>query len=127
MKFRVLLAAALAAFSFAALAQQPIKIGMSMPQTGGLGAGGKSALIATVGLMRRLRNSFSNRQKPTRMPYSCQLQLGTSGSSTAPVGAGSTCRAMARAMSHTSRLTMVQTTTRARPGSLSGGRSTMAE
>jgi len=46
MKFRVLLAAALAAFSFAALAQQPIKIGMSMPQTGGLGAGGKSALIA---------------------------------------------------------------------------------
>ena len=32
--------------SSAAVAQQPIKIGMSMPQTGGLGAGGKSALIA---------------------------------------------------------------------------------
>jgi branched-chain amino acid transport system substrate-binding protein len=46
MKIRILLAAALAAFSFAAFAQQPIKIGMSMPQTGGLGAGGKSALIA---------------------------------------------------------------------------------
>jgi branched-chain amino acid transport system substrate-binding protein len=31
---------------FGAAAQQPVKIGMSMPQTGGLGAGGKSALIA---------------------------------------------------------------------------------
>ena len=41
-----LLLTALAALSFAAAAQQPIKIGMSMPQTGGLGAGGKSALIA---------------------------------------------------------------------------------
>ena len=43
-----LLAAAFGAvvISFAAVAQQPIKIGMSMPQTGGLGAGGKSALIA---------------------------------------------------------------------------------
>jgi branched-chain amino acid transport system substrate-binding protein len=30
----------------AALAQQPIKIGMSMPQTGPLGAGGKAALLA---------------------------------------------------------------------------------
>src|SRR5512147_2894293 len=29
-----------------ALAQQPIKIGMSMPQTGPLGAGGKAALVA---------------------------------------------------------------------------------
>ena len=50
MKFRALLAAVLATFSFSAAfstsAQQPIKIGMSMPQTGGLGAGGKSALIA---------------------------------------------------------------------------------
>ncbi|MND03277.1 hypothetical protein D3C83_230230 [compost metagenome] len=61
------------------------------------------------------------------MPYSCQLQFGTSGSKTAPVGAGSTWRAMARAMSQTSRLTMVQMTTRAPPGSFSGGRSTIAE
>jgi branched-chain amino acid transport system substrate-binding protein len=44
---RLLFAAATAlALSFSVLAQQPIKIGMSMPQTGGLGAGGKSALIA---------------------------------------------------------------------------------
>ena len=29
-----------------ALAADPIKIGMSMPQTGGLGGGGKAALLA---------------------------------------------------------------------------------
>ncbi|MFY9314983.1 MAG: amino acid ABC transporter substrate-binding protein [Burkholderiales bacterium] len=46
MKFRAWSAAALAAVSFAAFAQQPIKIGMSMPQTGALGGGGKAALIA---------------------------------------------------------------------------------
>src|SRR6185295_7319126 len=61
------------------------------------------------------------------MPYSCQLQFGTSGSSTAPVGAGRTWRAIGLPMSQTSRLTMVQTTTRAPPGSFSAGRSTMAE
>jgi hypothetical protein len=67
------------------------------------------------------------RQTPTRMPYSCQDQFGTSGSSTWPVGAGSTWRAMGLPMSQTSRLTMVQTTMRASPGRRSGGRSTMAE
>jgi branched-chain amino acid transport system substrate-binding protein len=41
-------AAAAAALLFAgvAAAQQPIKVGMSMPQTGSLGAGGKAALLA---------------------------------------------------------------------------------
>jgi branched-chain amino acid transport system substrate-binding protein len=34
------------ALSASALAQQPIKIGMSMPQTGALGGGGKAALLA---------------------------------------------------------------------------------
>src|SRR5881397_2711261 len=35
------------AFSAAALAQPaPVKIGMSMPQTGSLGAGGQAALVA---------------------------------------------------------------------------------
>jgi len=46
MNIRALLAAILAACSFTAFAQQPIKIGMSMPQTGALGGGGKAALIA---------------------------------------------------------------------------------
>src|SRR5207249_11664783 len=61
------------------------------------------------------------------MPYSCQLQFGTSGRSETPVGAGSTCRAIGFAISQTSRLTMVQTTMRLPTGSLSFGRSTMAE
>ena len=44
---RLLFAAAAAlALSFSAFAQQPVKIGMSMPQTGALGAGGKAALLA---------------------------------------------------------------------------------
>ncbi len=48
MQFHKLMTAALGAmaFSFGAMAQQPIKIGMSMPQTGALGAGGKAALVA---------------------------------------------------------------------------------
>ncbi len=46
MRIRALLAAALAALSFGTFAQQPIKIGMSMPQTGPLGGGGKAALLA---------------------------------------------------------------------------------
>src|SRR5215211_5053015 len=61
------------------------------------------------------------------MPYSCQLQFGTSGKSTCPVGAGITWRAIGREMSQTSKLTMVQTITRAPPGRVSLGRSTMAE
>ena len=47
---RILLAAAssiaLAAFSGISFAQGTVKIGMSMPQTGSLGAGGKAALLA---------------------------------------------------------------------------------
>ena len=40
------IAAAALLFAGVAAAQQPIKIGMSMPQTGSLGAGGKAALVA---------------------------------------------------------------------------------
>ena len=40
------IAAAAILFAGVAAAQQPIKIGMSMPQTGSLGAGGKAALLA---------------------------------------------------------------------------------
>lgn len=42
----LLLAVAVLAFAGTAAAQQPIKVGMSMPQTGSLGAGGKAALLA---------------------------------------------------------------------------------
>ena len=41
-----MLAAVLLTASAAVLAQQPIKVGMSMPQTGPLGAGGQAALLA---------------------------------------------------------------------------------
>jgi branched-chain amino acid transport system substrate-binding protein len=40
------IAAAAMLFAGVAAAQQPIKVGMSMPQTGSLGAGGKAALLA---------------------------------------------------------------------------------
>ena len=48
MKMHKLFAVALGALalSFAAVAQQPVKVGMSMPQTGALGAAGKAALVA---------------------------------------------------------------------------------
>src|SRR5260370_2087435 len=72
-------------------------------------------------------NAAKKRQTPTRTPYSCQLQLGRSGMSGTPVGAGSTWRAMARSISHSSRLTIGQTMSRRPLGSVSGVRSTMAE
>jgi len=43
---RLLAALGLCLFASLALAQNPIKIGMSMPQTGPLGAGGQAALVA---------------------------------------------------------------------------------
>src|SRR5579875_176888 len=85
------------------------------------------ALIATVGRIPSRPNNSKKRHTPTRMPYSCQAQFGTSGSKTCPVGAGRTCRAIGREISQNSRLTIVHTATRAPPGSLSGGRSTIAE
>src|SRR5579883_1503072 len=83
--------------------------------------------MASVGRMSCRLNKSKKRQTPTRMPYSCQLQFGTSGSWVCPVGGGSTCRAIGLPISQTSRLTMVQKIRRAPPGSFSGGRSTMAE
>src|SRR5579864_3995316 len=61
------------------------------------------------------------------MPYSCQLQFGTSGRVVTPVGGTSTCRGIGRPMSHTSTFTIVQMTTRSPLGKCSLGRSTIAE
>src|SRR5262249_47665186 len=85
------------------------------------------ALMAIVGWIFCRLNRSKNRHTPTRIPYSCQLQLGTSGRCVMPVGGASTCRAIGLPMSQTSRLTMVQNARRAPPGSLSVGRSTIAE
>src|SRR5262249_35894158 len=83
--------------------------------------------MATVGWIFCRLNRSKNRHTPTRIPYSCQLQLGTSGRWLTPLGGASTCRAIGLPMSQTSRLTMVQNTRRAPPGSFSAGRSTIAE
>src|SRR3954466_4666196 len=84
-------------------------------------------LIARVGFISRLLNTSRNRQKPTRIPYSCQAQFGRSGSSGWPYGGGSTVRGRGRSSDHSSTLTIVQTATRAPCGSLNCGRSTISE
>src|ERR1700692_3379324 len=61
------------------------------------------------------------------MPYSCQPQFETSGKVVTPVGGASTCLGIGREMSHTSTFTTVQTIMRSPFGSLSFGRSTIAE
>src|SRR4051812_36942576 len=84
-------------------------------------------LIASVAFSENFSNASKKRHTPTRIPYSCHAQLGRSGMSGWPKGGDSTVRGIARSIDHSSTLTMVQTATRAPPGSLSGGRSTMAE
>src|SRR5512145_2016828 len=83
--------------------------------------------MASVALRPNFSSTSMKRQKPTRIPYSCQAQLGRSGSSGWPCGGESTMRGMARSIDHSSTLTMVHTATRASFGSLRGGRSTIAE
>ena len=79
-------------------------------------------LTANVGVIERACSTSRKRQNPARMPYSCQAQLGRSGSRGWPMGGGSTVRGMAAAGLQCSTLTMVHTASRAPPGSLSGGR-----
>ncbi len=73
-------------------------------------------LIARVGAMPCRSSAAFRRQKPTRMPYSCQAQLGRSGVTAAPCGADSTWRGMVRSMSHRSMFTTRKTATRLPPG-----------
>src|SRR6266700_4227725 len=61
------------------------------------------------------------------MPYSCQLQFGTSGKNVVPAGGTSTCRGIGRETSQTSTFTIVQTMMRSPLGKRSFGRSTIAE
>jgi hypothetical protein len=80
---------------------------------------------AKVALSPRWPSTSRNRQKPTRMPYSCHAQFGTSGKSGWPIGGGSTARGIGPAGLQFSTLTMVHTATRALPGRLSRGRLVM--
>jgi branched-chain amino acid transport system substrate-binding protein len=76
-------ALALAALGTTSLAQGPVKVGMSMPQTGPLGAGGKAALLALQiwvedvnkkgGLLGRRSVSFATRRTPRSRRRSTKL------------------------------------------------------
>ena len=77
--------------------------------------------------MRKSSNISSMRQKPTRLPYSCQAQFGMSGIGAPPAGGVSTVRGIVSLMSHSSTLTMTQTASRAPSGSANGLRSLIAE
>jgi hypothetical protein len=79
-------------------------------------------LIANVAFNLRLPSVSMKRQKPTRRPYSCQAQFGTSGSKGWPIGGGSTARGITAAGLQFSTLTMVQTATRASLGRRNVGR-----
>ena len=67
-------------------------------------------------------NTSSMRQKPTRLPYSCQAQLGMSGEGEPPAGGVSTVRGMGSRGFHSSTLTMIQTARRLPSGRVSFGR-----
>src|SRR5262245_3575500 len=83
--------------------------------------------MATVGLAPTRSNIFRRRQKATRMPYSCQLQLGRSGSCGAPCGGVMTVRAMGRERSQSSSENTGHTTRRMPSGRRNGGRPSMGE
>ena len=84
-------------------------------------------LMASAAGMRNSSNTSSMRQKPTRLPYSCQAQFGMSGIGEPPAGGVSTVRGIGWRMSHSSTLTMTHTARRAPLGKTSRGRSVMAE
>ena len=82
-------------------------------------------IASVVGMLRSVR-ALNCHQKPARMPYSCQLQFGTSGSGGCPIGGDSTVRGMAFSMRHSSTFRMIHTASFFPPGSRSLGRSMSA-
>ena len=84
-------------------------------------------LIASTPGIWNSSNTFTKRQKPTRLPYSCQHQFGMSGDGAPPAGGVSTVRGITSFGSHSSTLTITHTAMRAPPGNFSGGRSVIAE
>src|ERR1700729_231703 len=72
-------------------------------------------------------NTLTKRQKPTRLPYSCQAQFGTSGIGEPPAGGVNTVRGIGCVASHSSTLTMTHTAMRAPFGNLSGARAVIGE
>src|SRR5690348_11749746 len=72
-------------------------------------------------------STSTKRQKPTRLPYSCQAQFGMSGIGEPPAGGVSTVRGIVWLMSHSSILMITHTATRAWFGSVRGFRCVIGE
>src|SRR6266850_5828708 len=84
-------------------------------------------LMASAARIWKRSNTSSIRQKPTRFPYSCHAQFGTSGIGAPPAGGVRTVRGMVSRGFHSSTFTITHTTRRAPLGSTSRGRSFIAE
>ena len=74
--------------------------------------------MARVGVTPYFLNMSRKRQNPTRFPYSCQDQLGTSGKSGCPMGGGRMVQGWALVEPQCSTFIIVQTAIRAPPGVL---------
>src|ERR1700760_2043769 len=83
--------------------------------------------MAIEALMPNLSSASIRRQNPTRLPYSCQVQLGISGVGTPPAGGVFTVRGIGELMSHSSIETSTQTATLLPAGRASFGRPVMGE
>src|ERR1700684_3797905 len=83
--------------------------------------------MAIEALMPNLSSASARRQKPTRLPYSCQVQFGMSGVRTPPAGGVFTVRGIGELMSHSSMETSTQTAMRLPSGNKSFGRRVIGE
>src|SRR5580698_389286 len=83
--------------------------------------------MAIEASMPNLSSASASRQKPTRLPYSCQVQFGMSGVGTPPAGGVFTVRGIGELMSHSSIETSTQTATRWPPGRARFGRRVIGE
>src|SRR5579862_8345060 len=83
--------------------------------------------MAIEALMPNLSSVSARRQKPTRLPYSCQVQFAMSGVGTPPAGGVFTVRGIGELMSHSSMETSTQTAIRLPFGRASFGRRLIGE
>src|SRR4029450_12196263 len=83
-------------------------------------------MVVHAGMPREVRASNS-RQNPTRIPYSCHAQFGTSGSTVAAWGGGGPGGGIGFSGSPSPTFTIVQTAIRAPFGSFQGVRCEIAE
>ena len=83
-------------------------------------------MASAAGILKS-SNTLSMRQKPTRLPYSCQAQFGMSGEGEPPAGGVNTVRGIGWFASHSSTLTITHTAMRLPSGNFSAGRSVIGE